>query len=65
MSNTNTTKFDAYQMVTDRIIALMESGVIPWARPRTGTNAASGAWSRRDGRSYSFVNQMLLAAPSG
>lgn len=56
-------KFDAYQMVTDRIVALMESGIIPWARPWSGTNAVNGAWSRRDGRSYSFVNQMLLGDP--
>lgn len=67
MKKNNTTatasKFDAYQMVTDRIVALMESGVIPWARPWTGCKPTSGAWSRRDGRAYSFVNQMLLADP--
>lgn len=57
----STQKFDAYQMVTDRIMALMESGIIPWARPWTG--AGAGAWSRRDGKSYSLVNQMLLADP--
>ena len=56
-------KFDAYQMVTDRITALMESGIIPWARPWTGTSAVTGAWSRRDGRAYSLVNQMLLGDP--
>ena len=28
-------KFDCYQMVTDKIIALLEKGVIPWARPWT------------------------------
>ena len=58
-----TQKFDAYQMVTDRITALMESGIIPWARPWTGTTATTGAWSRRDGRAYSLVNQMLLGDP--
>lgn len=61
--STNTQKFDAYQMVTDRIIALMENGIIPWARPWTGVNACNGAWSRRDGRAYSLVNQMLLGDP--
>ena len=59
----STQKFDAYQMVTDRIISLMESGVIPWARPWSGVRSASGAWSRRDGRAYSMLNQMLLADP--
>lgn len=59
-------KFDAYQMVTDRIVALMESGIIPWARPWSAAAHASmpsGAWSRRNGESYSLVNQMLLADP--
>ena len=59
----STQKFDAYQMVTDRIVALMENGLIPWARPWTGVDTCSGAWSRRDGRAYSMVNQMLLADP--
>ena len=26
-------KFDIYETVTDRIIAELESGVIPWDRP--------------------------------
>lgn len=40
-------KFDAYQMVTDKIIALMESGIIPWERPWQGI--ATSAWSRSSG----------------
>lgn len=54
-------KFDAYQMVTDKIIALMESGIIPWKRPWQGI--ATSAWSRSSGEPYSFLNQMLLADP--
>ncbi len=54
-------KFDAYQMVTDKIIALMESGIIPWVRPWTGVQTS--AWSRTTGEPYSFLNQMLLADP--
>lgn len=60
MKNTET-KFDAYQMVTDRIIALLEKGIKPWAQPWTSAKAC--AWSGNDGRIYSFVNQMLLADP--
>ena len=56
-------KFDAYQMVTDKIVTLMEQGIIPWARPWTDGNGASCAWSRSTGREYSFLNQMLLADP--
>lgn len=54
-------KFDAYQMVTDRITALLEQGLIPWARP--WSDSAACAWSHDSGRPYSFVNQMLLADP--
>lgn len=54
-------KFDAYQMVTDRIIGLLEQGIKPWAKP--WTSAISSAWSGNDGRVYSFLNQMLLGDP--
>lgn len=55
-------KFDAYQMVTDRITALLEQGLIPWARP--WSSVAACAWSHNDGRQYSLINQMLLADPN-
>lgn len=54
-------KFDAYQMVTDRICDLLESGVCPWVRP-WGT-VADCAFSRATGKPYSMLNQMLLADP--
>lgn len=54
-------KFDAYQMVTDRICALLEQGLKPWAQP--WTSAVSCAWSGNDGHAYSLLNQMLLADP--
>lgn len=56
-----TQKFDAYQMVTDRICALLEQGLKPWAQP--WTSAVSCAWSGNDGRVYTLLNQMLLADP--
>ena len=57
-------KFDAYQMVTDKIVALMENGVIPWAIPWNPANGgANCAWSRGTGKEYSFLNQMMLADP--
>lgn len=54
-------KFDAYQMVTDRICALLEQGIKPWAQP--WSSAAACAWSGSDGRVYSLINQMMLADP--
>lgn len=50
---------DAYQIVTDKIVALMEKGIIPWRRPFVGTKTCG--WSRSTGKAYSFVNQILLA----
>lgn len=52
---------DIYKMVTDRIIAKMEQGDIPWKRPWTG----AGRWAikRTSGKPYSLLNQLLLGKP--
>lgn len=47
-----------YEMVTDRIIEQLESGVIPWQKPWTGVK--SGAFNRISKKPYSLLNQMLL-----
>lgn len=47
-----------YEMITDRIIKELESGVIPWNRPWTGIR--SGAYNRVTKKPYSLLNQMLL-----
>lgn len=52
--------FDAYQMVTDKIVAMLEQGVIPWEQP-WGRSAM--AWSGASGKPYSLLNQFLLADP--
>ena len=52
---------DVYAVVTDRIIAEMEKGIIPWQRPWVGV--AEGAIRRSNGRPYSLINQMLLGKP--
>lgn len=52
---------DVYGMVTDRIISMMEQGIIPWNRPWTG----AGRWAvkRTTGQPYSLLNQLLLEKP--
>lgn len=50
--------FDIYAAVTDRIIAELEQGIIPWLKPWTGT--AHGAISHTTGKPYSLLNQFLL-----
>ena len=54
-------KFDAYQMVTDRICEMLEQGFIPWDKPWAMTKTS--AWSGCDGHIYSLINQFLLADP--
>lgn len=49
---------DVYQIVTDRIIAQLEAGVIPWQKPWNG--GLEGAVSYVTGRPYSLLNQLLL-----
>src|SRR5215469_16144859 len=50
---------DAYQQVTDRIIAALEAGTVPWRRPWK-----KAAWPRSmsTGKRYAGVNVMLLAS---
>ena len=50
-----------YEEVTNQIISLMESGIIPWHKPWTGTSA--GAISHNTGKPYSLLNQILLQIP--
>ena len=52
---------DIYAAVTDRIIAELENGIIPWNRPWTGV--VSGAIKRSNGKPYSLINQFLLGKP--
>ena len=51
-------KFDISQLVTDKIIAELEKGIIPWDKPWMGTR--SGAFNRISKKPYSFINQMML-----
>lgn len=49
-----------YEDVTDRIIAQMEQGIIPWLKPWI---ASGQAVSHVTGKPYSLLNQMLLGRP--
>lgn len=48
---------DTYKEVTDRIIAQMENGIIPWQKPSV---AAGNCISHATGKPYSLLNQMML-----
>ena len=51
---------DIYTAVTDRIIAQMEQGIIPWKKPWVSNGKAV---SHATGKPYSLLNQMLLGRP--
>ena len=53
---------DLFQIITDRMIAELEQGVIPWQKPWSGVQ---GAISHTTGKRYSLLNQMLLGCRSG
>ena len=53
---------DIYAAVTDRIIAQLENGVIPWQKPWVGVgHQAAVSWEK--GKPYSLLNQFLLGEP--
>ena len=51
---------DIYASVTDRIIAQLEQGQIPWQKPWISSGKAI---SHATGKPYSLLNQMLLQRP--
>lgn len=54
---------DIYTEITNRIIAALESGVIPWKKPWIG--GSSGCVSYSTGKPYSLLNHLLLGSQSG
>ena len=55
-------KQDIYQEVTDRIIAQLERGEIPWKKPWIISGTAC-AISHSTGKAYSLLNQLILGKP--
>ena len=54
---------DIYATITDRIIAALQAGIIPWHKPWVGGN--SGCISYSTGKPYSLLNHILLGGISG
>lgn len=50
---------DVYEMVTDRIVAELEKGHIPWHKP-WNASGIGGAFNRISRKQYSLINQLLL-----
>ena len=64
-------KFDIFQAITDRIIAQLEKGVIPWRKPwkvtgiqiKRAEDLRTVAFNRFTKTAYTPLNQMLLSKP--
>lgn len=59
--DTNVTRSDAYQRVTDRMVAALEAGTVPWLKPwrsRFGGALPQNMVSRKD---YNGINRFLLS----
>lgn len=54
---------DIYSMITDRIIAALEQGIIPWHKPWTGGSSSCISYST--GKPYSLLNHILLGGQTG
>lgn len=58
-------KTDTYQVVTDRIVHLLENGVVPWQRPWTVPNAPKNLISHKEYRGINvfLLNSMMFGSP--
>jgi antirestriction protein ArdC len=57
--NQTATRIDVYQVVTDRIINLLEQGTIPWTKPWKSAGPPMNLISKR---LYKGINVLLLAS---
>jgi len=55
--NTSSTKLDVYELVTNRIIELLEAGTVPWQKPWTEAGVPMNVMSKRP---YRGINLWLL-----
>lgn len=62
MKQTTTDRPSVYQIVTDRIIASLKEGIIPWEKPWKAPTFAGGSFPRNfvTGKPYRGVNVFLL-----
>lgn len=54
---------DIYTMITNRVIAELEKGIIPWEKPWIAPKGLTGAFNRITKKPYSLLNQLFLGEP--
>lgn len=57
-------KSDVYQIITDRIISLLEKGVAPWRKPWNTAGLDNGPANLVSKKHYQGINSFLLACQS-
>lgn len=57
-----TDKPDVYQMVTDKIVASLEAGTVPWRQPWDARKSTLGPRNAISSRAYRGINVWLLGA---
>ena len=60
MSRNNGNRVDVYQIITDRLIEIMEQGVIPWRKP-WNSGGEAGPLNLISKRHYQGINCFLLS----
>ena len=61
--NTNahsTNRVDVYQIITDRLLAILETGTVPWRKPWR-TSSSDGPQNLISKRLYRGINYFLLS----
>lgn len=53
-------RIDLYGQITTRIVADLEQGVRPWARPWTSSSGTVRRPLRHSGEAYNSINVLLL-----
>ncbi|WP_417459053.1 ArdC family protein [Kordiimonas sp.] len=53
-------RVDAYQIITDKILALLDRGVVPWRKPWKGGGSNQQPISLTTGKAYRGINTVIL-----
>ncbi len=59
--SSHSSSFDLYQTVTDQIVAMLDTGVVPWRCPILGRSSAGHPVNHDSGKRYRGINVFLLA----
>lgn len=62
MTNTKKARKNVYEIITERILAKLEEGTVPWHKPWTGAGNEGRAANLISGKAYRGINVLLTAS---